>query len=107
MPIYEYACKACGAALEIRQKFSDAALTDCPACGAPALERLVSASSFSLKGSGWYADGYTGERKKAEASSDSGDTGTKDAKDKTDTSSTKTSEKKTSDTPKTEAKKAS
>jgi putative FmdB family regulatory protein len=70
MPMYEYGCKSCGHAMEARQKFSDAPLTDCPACGQAELERLVSASSFALKGGGWYADGYGGgakggERKKA------------------------------------------
>lgn len=63
MPIYEYVCNDCGHQLEARQKLSDAALTDCPSCRHASLERLVSASSFALKGSGWYADGY-GEAKK-------------------------------------------
>lgn len=84
MPIYEYACRACGHEMEIRQKFSDAPLTDCPACGTAALERLVSASSFALKGSGWYADGYGPPKSedKPEAAKDAKDTkDTKDTKD--------------------------
>ena len=55
MPIYEYACQACGHALEVIQKMSDAPLKDCPACGKPQLKKLMSASGFQLKGSGWYA----------------------------------------------------
>lgn len=58
MPIYEYACKNCGKHLDEIQKFSDPALTDCPACGKPSLERLVSASAFHLKGGGYYATDY-------------------------------------------------
>src|ERR671925_84469 len=58
MPLYEYACRACGHPLEARQKISDPPLSTCPKCKAEALERLVSKSSFALKGSGWYADGY-------------------------------------------------
>src|SRR3569832_2075273 len=54
MPIYEYRCEACGHALEALQKMSEAPLTDCPECGAPALKKQVSAAGFQLKGSGWY-----------------------------------------------------
>jgi putative FmdB family regulatory protein len=62
MPTYEYACEACGHELEVRQSFDDDPLTICPSCGADTLERLVSRSSFALKGAGWYSDGY-GARK--------------------------------------------
>ncbi|MBI4820727.1 MAG: zinc ribbon domain-containing protein [Deltaproteobacteria bacterium] len=58
MPTYEYACEACGHELEARQSFDDDPLTICPSCGADTLERLVSRSSFALKGAGWYSDGY-------------------------------------------------
>lgn len=58
MPIYEYVCESCGHYLEARQKLSDEPLTDCPNCRQSRLERIVSASNFSLKGGGWYADGY-------------------------------------------------
>lgn len=54
MPIYEYRCDSCGHALEKLQKASDPALTECPACGQPALKKLISAAGFRLKGSGWY-----------------------------------------------------
>jgi putative FmdB family regulatory protein len=54
MPIYEYQCSACGHRLETIQKFSDAPLTDCPECGQPALQKMISAPSFQLKGGGWY-----------------------------------------------------
>lgn len=63
MPIYEYRCAACGHRLEAMQKISDAALTDCPSCRQPELKRLISAASFQLKGSGWYATDFKGDGK--------------------------------------------
>lgn len=58
MPIYEYQCQACGHQFETTQRITESPLTDCPACSRPRLERLISATSFLLKGSGWYKDGY-------------------------------------------------
>ena len=66
MPIYEYRCEACGQALEVMQKLSDAALTDCPSCSRPALKKLISAAGFQLKGSGWYATDFKGGSKPAD-----------------------------------------
>ena len=64
MPIYEYQCQDCGHQLEALQKMSDAALTECPACAQPALQKLVSAAGFRLAGSGWYeTDFKTGNKK--------------------------------------------
>ena len=54
MPIYEYRCQSCQHELEAIQKLSDPELSDCPACGQPALKKLISAVGFRLKGSGWY-----------------------------------------------------
>lgn len=69
MPIYEYRCESCGHALEAIQKFSDAALTDCPSCGKSELKKLISAAGFQLKGSGWYASDFKGGSKKSESDS--------------------------------------
>ena len=64
MPIYEYRCESCGEELEKIQKVTDPALTDCPRCGKAALTKLISASGFRLKGSGWYeTDFKTGNRR--------------------------------------------
>ena len=64
MPIYEYQCEKCDHVLEAIQKMSDAPLSDCPACGQPALKKLISASGFRLKGGGWYeTDFKSGNRK--------------------------------------------
>lgn len=57
MPIYEYGCTECGNRIEAFQKVSDDPLSECPDCGGE-LSKLISNSSFVLKGGGWYADGY-------------------------------------------------
>jgi len=54
MPFYEYECKQCGHQLEAMQKVNDTPLKKCPHCGKSALQRLMSAPVFRLKGSGWY-----------------------------------------------------
>jgi len=64
MPIYEYQCENCGHQLEAIQKMSDAPLTDCPACGKPALKKLISAAGFRLKGGGWYETDFKSGSKK-------------------------------------------
>ncbi len=71
MPMYEYRCGECGHQLEALQKFSDPHLVDCPSCGAPRLERLMSHSSFALRGGGWYADGYGPNSKQTETKAES------------------------------------
>lgn len=58
MPMYEYECKNCTFKFERIQKFSDPALTICPKCDCPGLEKLISSSFFSLKGSGWHNTDY-------------------------------------------------
>ncbi|MEW6647395.1 MAG: zinc ribbon domain-containing protein [Pseudomonadota bacterium] len=72
MPIYEYACKACGHQMEAMQKMSDAPLSECPACGKPELEKLISAAGFRLKGGGWYETDFKSGAKKNVAESGSG-----------------------------------
>lgn len=71
MPIYEYQCAACGHSLEAIQKFSDAPLSDCPACQAPELKKQLSVPGFRLKGSGWYETDFKTGAKKNLAGSDS------------------------------------
>ncbi len=57
MPIYEYECKECGKIEEVSQKFSDKPLTQCKLCSGK-LHKLISQSSFHLKGTGWYVTDY-------------------------------------------------
>lgn len=60
MPIYAYRCNTCGHAKDVLQKMSDPLLTTCPACGAEAFTKQVTAAGFQLKGSGWYATDFKG-----------------------------------------------
>ena len=60
MPIYEYECTKCGRIEQALQKFSDRPLTKCHHCSGK-LTRLVSRSSFHLKGTGWYVTDYAGK----------------------------------------------
>lgn len=73
MPIYEYRCEACGELQEAIQKMSDPPLRLCKSCGKEALERLLSKTSFVLKGSGWYVTDYKSRpsEAKSESTSDS------------------------------------
>ncbi len=74
MPIYEYECPSCGKHYELIQRFSDEPLCICPECGGH-VHKLISHSTFILKGTGWYVTDYASpEKKKA-----------KDAEGKTDT----------------------
>ena len=86
MPIYAFACTACGHAFDRLQKLSDPDPTACPACQADAVRRQVTAPSFRLAGGGWYetdfkkdgdkkrnlvGEGAKGESKPAETKSES------------------------------------
>lgn len=89
MPLYEYQCVECGGIEEAIQKFSDAPLTTCRHCSGK-LNKLISQSSFHLKGTGWYVTDYS--KKPAPASSaNNSDPATSDSK----TNSTGGSESKT------------
>src|SRR5687767_12001845 len=74
MPIYEYSCQSCGKTIDVLQKVSDPTPEACTACGATgSLTKLVSRSSFVLKGGGWYSDLYSSTKKDGSSGgSDSG-----------------------------------
>ena len=57
MPIYEYECEKCGKQSEVLQKFSDAPMHTCPECGGT-MHKMISQTSFVLKGTGWYVTDY-------------------------------------------------
>jgi putative FmdB family regulatory protein len=65
MPIYEYACGACGTELEVLQKLSDPPLATCPRCGAERFRKKISAAGFRLKGGGWYVTDFKNAGKPA------------------------------------------
>lgn len=83
MPVYEYRCLKCEKIHEAIQKFSDAPLTECPECKGE-LTKIMSLSSFSLKGSGWYTTDY-----KRSSHKESG----KEAQTKTENSDTSSASK--------------
>ena len=61
MPIYEYECTKCGHQTEIWQKFSEAPITKCEMCRGK-VKKLISQSTFHLKGTGWYVTDYASNR---------------------------------------------
>ena len=74
MPTYQYACTACDERLEAVQSFTDAPLTECPACGGT-LRKVFSAVGVVFKGSGFYktdSRGKTSDSPKTETKTDSG-----------------------------------
>ena len=95
MPIYEYECTRCGKKDEVLQKFSDQPLTTCKYCSGK-LHKLISHSSFHLKGSGWYVTDYADKSKKSantQSREKSSESKTSDAKT-SDAKTTKSAEKK-------------
>ncbi|MEW6211276.1 MAG: FmdB family zinc ribbon protein [Acidobacteriota bacterium] len=68
MPIYEYVCEKCGDHLEVIQKVGDDPLKRCKKCRGK-LEKIISRTSFQLKGSGWYVSDYA--KQKPESKPDS------------------------------------
>jgi len=87
MPIYEYHCSKCGD-FETMQKMSDKPLTKCPTCGRK-VTKLISSTTFQLKGSGWYITDYA---RKGDSGGAKGDKGEAKSETKsTDTESSSTS----------------
>jgi len=89
MPIYEYECDACGEIIEKWQKMSDSPLSSCTRCGG-SVHKLISRSSFHLKGSGWYVTDYAG-RKDGESPKPKSEKAAKKKKDKPSSESKKSS----------------
>jgi len=96
MPIYEYRCSDCGQIFEEWQKDFKEKEYSCPVCGGKA-QRLISNTSFVLKGSGWYVTDYTNKRtpggngeKKTESSSTSTETSSSSKESKTASENTST-----------------
>jgi len=58
MPIYDFQCSSCGHKAEVMRKISAASVDFCPECGAETFSKQLSAPSFQLSGSGWYATDF-------------------------------------------------
>lgn len=100
MPTYEYECRACSQRVEVIQKITDPALTDCEACGG-ALRKLIFPTGIIFKGSGFYVTDYknkengkSGSRNGSSAGSDSDTKSASPSSSSTDTSSSGSNEKK-------------
>jgi putative FmdB family regulatory protein len=92
VPIYEYQCTKCGEVFEAFQKMNDEPVSRCRFCDG-SVERLISHTSFQLKGSGWYLTDYS----RKSQPSDGGSSGVKESK----SSENKTSEGAGAGTPAT------
>jgi putative FmdB family regulatory protein len=88
MPIYEYRCEECNNKFEVMQSFRDAPIRTCPKCGG-SVKKLISNSSFHLKGSGWY---LTDHAKKSSPKDEKPSKKKSEAKTETKTESTSTSD---------------
>ncbi len=91
MPIYEYKCEKCNKKFEVFQGVADGDVKTCKFCGGP-VNKLISLSSFHLKGSGWYVTDYGG--KKPSSGETPRDDAPSTASEKTTTPDSKTSSKK-------------
>lgn len=91
MPIYEYQCENCGYQFEQMQKISENSLIKCPSCGEDGLKKLVSATAFHLKGSGWYKTDYASSSSTAAATSSNGSVAASSGASSSETSTTNTS----------------
>jgi len=109
MPIYEYHCEKCKHEFEREQRITEDPVKTCPECRSRRVKKLISQTSFVLKGGGWYNDLYSGASNKKDdsASGDGGDSKGKsgdDSKsgksDKSDSSEKKSPKKSSKDSPK-------
>ena len=102
MPIYEYKCSACGV-FELTQRITEDPLEECPTCQGE-VRKLISSTSFQLKGTGWYVTDYgrgkgtDGEKREDNGSKDSSDSAKSTESKPTESKSTesKTSQKSSS-----------
>jgi putative FmdB family regulatory protein len=110
MPTYEYACDACHKSFELEQRITEDPVKKCANCGEMQARRMISGGTFLLKGSGWYADGYSG---KSNAKSDGDGAAKSESANKGETKAETKSEPKaetkteTKSEPKAETKTAS
>jgi putative FmdB family regulatory protein len=100
MPIYEYKCQKCGT-FETTQKITDKALARCPTCKSK-VKKLISNTSFQLKGTGWYVTDYARKGQNGDAKSGNGSKSSSETKSE----SSSTSKDKASAESKSESKKS-
>ena len=91
MPVYEYLCEKCDHEFEREQRITDPPVKTCPECRSRKVQKLISRTSFVLKGSGWYSDLYSSAKKDGGDSkdSDASSTSASDSKSSSDSSADK------------------
>ena len=102
MPVYEYACEKCGHEFEVEQRITDDPIKTCPVCKARKVKKLISQTSFVLKGGGWYSDLYSSGSGKIKDKEDSGSSAS--SSDSTPGASESKSEKSDGKSPKDSGK---
>jgi len=93
MPIYDFQCSSCGHKAEVMRKISAASVDICPECGAETFSKQLSAPSFQLSGSGWYATDF----KNGASQSPNQSSASKTESSKAETSKSESSTEKKSD----------
>ncbi len=101
MPMYDYGCKACGHEFEREQRISENPVKKCPECGKLQAKRLISKTSFVLKGGGWYNDLYASGKPDSKDTKDSGEAKSESS---AESSSGSKSESKSASSSKSESK---
>ena len=91
MPIYEYECTSCCNVFEVFQRMTEDPVTICPDCSG-SVKKLLSMSSFQLKGGGWYADGYSSKSSNGSGSSAACSKSAKSSTDKSEKSTSSSSD---------------
>jgi putative FmdB family regulatory protein len=102
VPVYEYGCTKCKREFEYQQRMSDPPMKKCEACGGK-LERLISRTSFQLKGGGWYKDLYASAKSSDAGGGDGGASASTDAKPAASDAKPAASESKPAAKPATDA----
>jgi putative FmdB family regulatory protein len=64
MPIYDFECVSCGYKAELMRKMSEPSQTICPQCASETFAKMLSAPSFQLNGTGWYASDFKDKKPK-------------------------------------------
>lgn len=104
MPIYEYQCQKCGT-FETTQKITDKPLGKCPTCKGK-VKKLISNTSFQLKGTGWYITDYARKGQNGESKSGNGSQSSSESKGESKTESSSSGKEKSSLEPKSESTKS-
>src|ERR1043166_4256223 len=94
MPIYEYQCQKCGT-FEVTQRITEKSLEKCPTCKSK-VKKLISNTSFQLKGTGWYITDYA-RKDKGASKSENGSKSSTESKSDTKTESSSTASKSDGD----------